>query len=90
MHLDHQYLFDRPMRISYFTHVYLRELIEAACGRRAKHMVTTVPRPFRGKTSGPPFIYVWWYHDEGQYFYDADIEKLRVAYLRRLRHAECL
>jgi hypothetical protein len=62
--------------ISRFMEVYIKEVIELGTGQRVKHLVATVPPPFRGKYSGPPYVYVWWYTGGGQYFYTEDLEAL--------------
>ena len=65
-----------PIKINKFFEVYLRDVVEKGAGRKVKHIATTVPRPFRGKTSGPPYVYVWWYNGDGQYYYEEDLTRL--------------
>lgn len=67
------------IRISKFHECEIRELIETSMKRRIKHLVVTTPRTFRGKSSGPPFVYVWWYNGDGQYFYVEDLRALLVV-----------
>jgi hypothetical protein len=70
------YVLTRPVKITKFLEVYIKDAVEQGVGRRVKHIVTTVPKPFRGKTSGPPCVYVWWYNGDGQYYYEEDLNVL--------------
>jgi hypothetical protein len=82
---DYLYVLEYPIKINKFYEVYIKELVEHGEGRKVKHIATTVPRPFRGKTSGPPYIYVWWRdkRDDGRYYYQEDLNLLIESLLRK-------